>query len=127
MSGGQPKVGGASGAGGIPIKTSQPDSLLRHNISDEQLQMLSDLKRDGLYQLGWAAVGGVAGSVVPAIEAVWRSYAETPAHPLTVVGLLNIAVLLISLTAAGISFPVARSRAQAASDLVKQIRTQPAS
>lgn len=126
MDGGQPQIGGASGAGGIPIKTSQPDSLLRHNISDEQLQMLSELRRDGLYQLGWASIGGIVGSLGPSAEALWKAFAASPAQPLTILGLLNIAILLMSITAAAISFPVARSRSQAAVDLVAQIRKQPA-
>ena len=125
MAGGQPTVGG-TGGGAIAIRTSQPDSLLRHNISDEQLEMLADLKREGLTEAGFAGVGVAGGALVPAADAILTAYVDKPAEALSVVGLINVILFAGGVLVAGFCFIVTKHRGKRAKSLVEQIRNQPA-
>ena len=40
------------------IVVSRPDEIVRHEISDEELQMLSDLRRDWAMEAFWGFFGG---------------------------------------------------------------------
>lgn len=61
-------------AGGYDIKTSLPDSIDRHDVSDEQLTMLVDPRRDSLSEQKWAFFGIAGGAAPGAIGALWSYY-----------------------------------------------------
>jgi hypothetical protein len=108
----------------IEIITTQPARLLRHNISDEQLEMLAATNRDGLSEAMWAMVGASIGLLSAAGEAIWRAYIETPPTPISVLHLLEIigfvATFVASITIWGISI----NRGNRARAIVDAIRAQ---
>jgi len=47
-----------------------PDQVLRHDISDEELTMLVDPRRDPLSEQKWGFIGLFGGSLLPAVAAL---------------------------------------------------------
>jgi hypothetical protein len=62
--------GAAAGSTGYDIRTSLPDSIDRHDISDEELTMLVDPRRDRLADQKWGYLGLAGGAAIPAIAAL---------------------------------------------------------
>lgn len=55
----------------VPIVTSHPDKIQRHNISDEELDMLCEAKTHFALEILLISLGGIIGTlpaVIPAIQ-----------------------------------------------------------
>lgn len=55
---------------GFTISTTVPDELLRHDISDEELDLLCETRRDNIWEGLWIATGLALGGVPSTIPAV---------------------------------------------------------
>jgi hypothetical protein len=80
------------GADKIPIRTTLPDELLRHNISDEELDMLGETKRSFFHEFMWATITGALGAAPAAIHDLGEAYVSTPAKPLSGFELFEVIV-----------------------------------
>lgn len=61
--------------GTLPVQTSQPDVIKRHNISDEELSMLCEGRKDMVLEFLWISLGVFIGSIPSALSAM-GSYAD---------------------------------------------------
>ncbi len=104
------------------IRTTQPEELIRHNISDEELEMLKDTNRDGLNELFWGCVGAALASLPPACESLLKAYHETPAVPITIAHQAEIIIFVVTTAVAIVLLVISRSRSRRATDLVEGIR-----
>jgi hypothetical protein len=111
----------------LQIITTAPQRLLRHNISDEELEMLGNLRRDGLSEVFWGMFGAAAASIFPAAEAIWRAYFESPAVPLDPLHLFEVVVFFVVALLAGAFGIISSHRGSNTIRLVKEIRSRSAS
>jgi hypothetical protein len=114
----------ASSLTSIEIVTTQPIRLVRHNISDEQLEMLAATNRDGLSEAMWAMIGAAIALLPAAGEALWNGYVATPHTPLAILQLLEIIGLVGTGVTAITIWAVSSSRGKRARAIVGEIRTQ---
>jgi hypothetical protein len=112
--------------GSPPIKTTQPDELLRHNISDEDLEMLKDTNRDGLEGAFWGCFGAALASLPPSCESLLKAYIESPSTPLTIVHLAEIIIFIATAAISIALYIVSNSRSKRATTLVEKIRARTA-
>jgi hypothetical protein len=66
----------------IPTRTTRPDYLPRHDISDEELEVFANTNRDGLSDRMWGAAGIAAGLLGPCLESLYKAYCENPRTPI---------------------------------------------
>ena len=71
---------------------------LCHYITDDELDRLGDMHREPVMEIFLAAIGCLAGSIVPSIEAFARFNAT--ANPM---GLTGLATLMISVSSLGVA------------------------
>jgi len=83
---------GESGWHAIPIRTTHPDELLRHDISDEELEMLGENKKSFFHEFMWAALTGAIGSGPAATHNIHSAFFATPASALTAFELIEIVI-----------------------------------
>jgi len=107
---------------GYTVERTSPDQLLRHDISDEELGILSDMRRDHTWEGMWASLALATGAAPNAIAAIWQGYAATPSVPIGAVDLIQTIFFFVGLVLAGVLFLITRSRAKTAADLVTEIR-----
>ena len=111
-----------SGATTIPQSTTQPNVILRHNISDEELEMLNTSRRDGILEAIWGCAGAGIGLIVPALASINDSFWAEPKVPLNGLGLFQILICFGTLSVAASLYKFRANRATNAGDLVKEIR-----
>ena len=106
------------------LYVTEPDEWLFHKISDDQLEMLSMSRRDGLLEALWGFLGIAAGSSIPAAVAAHDSYWVEIENriPLDFVGLLQIVMCVSAIIAAVVIAVLRHRRGRNSSDLVKEIR-----
>lgn len=111
----------------LRIATTAPDTLLRHDISDEELEMIGGVKRDGFAEFMWAMVSLAVGAAPAGIEAIYKSYlAATPA-PLSALGLVQVILMVAGIVLALATGVAIRRRGKPVADLVEAIRARAAS
>jgi len=116
-----PTVSASSPTAPIEIVTTQPAQLLRHNISDEELERLATIRREGLGE-AVAAAAGAAVALVPAMgETIWKAYIEIPFTPISIFHLIEI-VAFGATTAVGIAiYLLSGNRGNRVRELVQEI------
>lgn len=108
-------------AGSMPtVTTTWPDEIKRHNISDEELDMLDQQRRDDLHEVLTLSVGVAAGALPGAIAGIF-SYASGT-MPLD--ALVQIVVFSAAVAVAFIVHRLKRKRGKTADDLKEQIRAR---
>jgi len=65
-------------AAGYAIRRTVPDELVRHDISDEELDMLCNGGADRAYNAMWAFFGIAGGAISGALGAISRFLAKQP-------------------------------------------------
>ena len=108
----------------VKVSTTQPEEFVVHWISDDQLEMLSTSRRDGLLEALWGFLGIGAGSFIPAAVAIYESYwvnAENQV-PLDFIGLLQILICISSFFVAAAIVVIWNKRGRSTRDLVQEIR-----
>ena len=81
------------------IERTGPDVLRRHDISDEELTMLAETKRDYLWEGKWVALGVFLGVAPACLDELWSAYVANPSDPLTVSDLFQVVVFFSSAVA----------------------------
>ena len=104
------------------IIVSRPDEIVRHEISDEELQMLSELRRDWTMEAFWGFSGAALGATKGAFSALFAAYGGTKEIPMPSGDLFEVVLFSICVSLAVILLIVSQSRGSRASDLVKTIR-----
>jgi len=119
---------GTSGEGGTPynIERTAPDRLLRHDISDEDLDMFMSARRDGLFELMCVFFGVALGDAIAALESVEASYLNAQPIPLSGLGLAKILICAVPLCLAIALWAVSARRAGTTQSLVTKIRQRTA-
>ena len=118
--------GDPKSASTIPFSTTRPDKLIRHNISDEELTMISSSNRDYLLESIWGLFGLGAGLLFPSISSIRDAYFLEPNASLSLIDLLQIIFCSVSLIVA-ITIMVIRWRGNKdATNLVNEIRNRKA-
>jgi hypothetical protein len=109
----------------LPVQTTRPPILIRHDISDEELEMLKEGSRDGLSGALWAFAGAALSAIPPGGMAVYMAYVQDPPEPLTGLGLIEILLLFgCAILVIAIKF-IAFGRVKRVKDLVGNIRSRP--
>ena len=106
----------------IPTKTTAPEEIIRHNISDEELEMFLNSNRDGFSETMWACVGISAGVITSVIEKVHLAFFDASKTPLTIISLIEIAMLFLSLGIASAIFFASKSKGKTTKNLIDEIR-----
>ena len=65
------------------IERTSPDVLLRHDISDEELDKLADTRRDYLWEGKWVALGVCVGVGPACFDELRDAYFIEPGDPLS--------------------------------------------
>jgi hypothetical protein len=109
-------------AGAPPIVTTQPEKILRHNISDEELSELSRMRSDHVVEIFWGTLGVVLGTFLPFSDALGKVLSEEvmTRREFFHVGLFFIAACLCLYTAF-----LWRNRARRSNTLEDRIRSRP--
>lgn len=69
----------SSSLNSVPVRTTQPDEILRHSISDEELDRLCEAKSDLVFEMLLIAVGTAIGSLTGALGAI-AVYLDDPSQ-----------------------------------------------
>jgi len=111
---------------GIPTHTTIPDHLLRHNISDDELQTLSDMRRSYLQDGKWVALGTCLGALTPAYTSLNKAYIveEKLTTPLSAGDLMQVLVFFGALLIFITLIIVMGGKEKDAGDLVAEIRAR---
>ncbi len=107
---------------GYNISLSQPDEIVRHDISDEELQMLSDLKRDWTMEAFWGFLGGAIGVAKGAYSALLTAYGGDTKNPMPSGDLFEVILFFVCFSLGVLLFIVTISRSSGAVNLVANIR-----
>lgn len=109
-----------------PIVTTQPDRILRHNISDEELDMLVTGKSDSAREIFLLASGGVLGAVTQGLSTILKYYRTKEGEPnnLGTADFISVIVLFSCLVLAVALFAVSNARAKQTKSLVDRIRAR---
>ena len=106
------------------IQTTQPSRLLRHNISDEELELLEEGQRRGLPEFFWAMVAGALVAVTPAVNGLYHAYGSSPPTPLDLAHLIDVLVFFGCGALAILAGIISRRRGRRTRDLVVEIRSR---
>lgn len=109
------------------ISTTAPDELRRHNISDEELEMLTRDNRDGLSEAFWGLVGAAAAALPSAGESLWDAFAAKTPVALNPLHLIEVMIVVGGIVGAIIIKIVSRGRSNRVTELVTSIRGRQAS
>jgi hypothetical protein len=107
---------------GLTIRTTAPDELLRHDISDEELDMLCEARKDNLTEGLWAAIGACLGGLPSAIPALVNY--RTATQPMSLADLLQIVIFCIAGALAFVLWRICRARGKRATALQTDIRNR---
>ena len=107
----------------IKVFITQPDELLRHNISDDELSRLCENKKGFLQDAFWVAVGGGLGSAAPGISAIINYFAKSPDAP-KLPDIISFVILFMCLAVSFVSGVYGRLRANGSVPLEVQIRSR---
>jgi hypothetical protein len=108
----------------IPVLTTIPNSVLRHNISDEELEMLSSSHTSGIENFMWAMVGASFGAVSAAFRNVYNAFFVDQPAPLSGGQLFEIILFIIPLFMAFGAAYVCHGRANGKNKLLIDIRSR---
>lgn len=106
---------------GFNIRTTLPDELLRHNISDEELTMMSDSKRDNIWEGMWVAIGSTIG-FLPSGVSILFAFSSDESYRMTGLELAQVILFFMSLISAGILVAISKNKLKDIRDLVTAIR-----
>lgn len=107
-----------------PVVTTQPERILRHSISDEELDMLTEARSDLVLQIFLIAVGASIGALPPAISAMVAYYNNSGAEgaSLSFVDFVTIIVFWACIFSACAVGVILKKRTARSKTLREQIR-----
>jgi hypothetical protein len=104
------------------IVQTQPDEILWHFITDDELGALADMRRDYLWEAMWAWVGLAGGAMPGAISAIGTRYFSTEPTPISTTDLSQLVLCSVGIALAVACCVIASRRSTGAKNLVKDIR-----
>lgn len=104
----------------VPVVTSRPNHILRHDISDEELEMLCESKSDFVTEFIWVGLGGMLGSLPTTFVSLMGYSASTLALPAS--DLIQILIFFLSLGIVIVAAVVSINRGRRSKDLRTAIR-----
>ena len=119
------KVGDSVGSGGYSVVRTHPDELLRHDISDEELEALCNMKRGPLYEGKWTAIGLFIGGLPQTIQAIYSAYIIDEKVAISMWDLTAIVVVGISAALFGVLHFVVSDTQEVADKLLEKIKNRP--
>jgi hypothetical protein len=110
------------GTGGTIIKTTHPDVLLRHNISDEELTVMQKSKSDKAWEMLLAALGAAAGSAPQVVRDLYGAYwaRSAPLDGASVISLLIFGGACVSALATWVLSSEHQSEADALAAAIRE-------
>ena len=108
------------------IVTTKPSELRRHNISDEELEMLKQNSTDGMSEIFWGLAGAACAAAPSALETIWKAYIEKPNTPISVLHLVEIGIVLLGAGGAVLVKLLSRGRGVRLEKLITGIRSRTA-
>lgn len=122
----EPTLEGGGGGSVLVVATGMPDEIRRHNISDEELEMLREWRTDQLTQVWFAGIGALAGSFVSAVRAVYQAFwvDEKNMKPIGVVEICEIGVAVAAVTTLVVCYVIRKPRQQSLNEKISEIRSR---
>ena len=117
-------VSNASGSV-VPVVTSRPNQILRHDISDEELDVLCESRSDFVSEFIWVGIGGMLGSLPATVVSVIGYSSLTSALPVS--ELIQLLIFVLSFGILLVAGVVSFSRAKRSTDLRAAIRDRSSS
>ena len=108
----------------IKIFETRPDEILRHNISDEELSVLADSRRDYLWEGMWVALGFAFGMAPSSISTMKKWVIADVDSLINFTGgeLFEIVAFFVSSAVFGLLCYIMKNKGKDARDLVQEIR-----
>ena len=106
----------------IKISTTSPAEILRHNISDEQLDALTRDSGDGLSEMFWGFVSAAVAALPSAGEATWNAFFAIPKVPLSILHLIEIIIVSGAVACAIVVKIISRGRRDRVKELADKIQ-----
>lgn len=104
---------------GYSIKRTMPDELIRHDISDEELDMLCDGRKDSAWEAMWVALGLSCGALPGSISAV-MFYLDK--QEITAVNLVTLLICVAAIVLSLALFLICQGRSGISRSLKARIR-----
>lgn len=101
-----------------------PAIQIRHNISDEQLELLRRGGRSWVRDAMWAMIGAAVSAAVPALDAINKAYLAQNREPLSWPSLTGVIVFASTLILAVVLGLISHRDEIGVSTLVKDIRNR---
>ena len=105
-----------------PIRTTMPDEILRHEISDEELGMLGATRKDYTVELAYVLLGAVLGSIMPTLRHIYGSYLAKEIVPLSGFDFIETCLFVLFLGGCAIAFYATSQKKSQRDTLVEAIR-----
>lgn len=109
--------------GAPAIFTSQPEKIQRHNISDEELDMLCESKSDLAMEVMLVAIGAGIGTAATAVSSVIRYFSATEAD-LSFSDFMNIMIFFCALFVGASTFAIYKRKSGRSDSLRTSIRNR---
>lgn len=106
----------------LQIITTVPQFILRHSISDEELEMISSSQTSSLENFMWACFGAAAGGLISTIRDIKAAYYDALGMPLDVIQMIEVIFFFVSAAAFILLFFICRRSNAEQKALVKRIR-----
>ena len=114
----------SSAANGIAVATTKPDKLLRHDISDEELDGVSQMSNSHLVEGMWAAFGACIGVFPATCAAIYNAYFANKTESMGVFDLSQTILCFVSLSVGLVLLYVIKNTTCNVTTLVNEIRSR---
>jgi hypothetical protein len=104
------------------ITRTMPDELLRHDISDEELEMLKNSRHDQLRAFAWAMIALAAGAAPAALNALFASYAPDATRTMSLLDQVQVTLMAVGSALGAGAHLLCNTRSKDAEDLAEKIR-----
>lgn len=108
----------------FPISTNYPKKLSGYWVSDERLEMLKMLRRDGMLEALWGCLGIFAGSLIPVFQTIDLAYFDEKQVALSGIELVQVIICSTSLVVALVVFTLWSLRGKHGKDIFDDISKQ---
>lgn len=108
----------------FPVLTSKPAAILRHDISDEELDDLSENKKDLVSEMFWAAIGVLFGAAPSGTTNIYKYFSNPNTTTFLPENFVQMALFFCGLTATVVLGFVYWKKSQKSKDLVQNIRSR---
>jgi hypothetical protein len=87
------------------IHTTTPSRILRHNISDEEAEMLAGGRREHLWAGFWAMVGAALAVARSAVDALFKAFWEAPSDALNFAHVIDV-IIFVATTSVAVALAI---------------------